>query len=97
MTDLEDIVHGAYAEVPEVIRELFARIPWEQTFTLSNGRTARIVKFFEPKKDNTGSWHFGLDVKLSGGHGPDHLEFIMTHTGGGGSPASFGVHIEVPE
>jgi hypothetical protein len=76
---------GIYAEVGEVITDVFARMPFGQEFTLSNGRKGRIKKFVEPRQRD-GRWEFGFDVVFDEGS-PDHLEFFVKHTGGGGMVA----------
>jgi hypothetical protein len=79
---LNEQMPGIYAEVPEVIREVFARMPYDQGFTLSNGRVGRFKKFVEPRQKD-GRWEFGFDIVFDEGS-PDHLEFFVQHTGGGG-------------
>ena len=63
-------------------------MPIGQKFTLSNGRTGKIVRFYKhPKVSEDGAykdrWCFGFDVHFQEGS-PDHLEFFVYHTGGGG-------------
>lgn len=85
---LNELMPGIYAEVGEVMAEVFARMPFGQEFVLSNGRRGRIKKFIEPYRDpDTGQWKFAFDVVFDEGS-PDHLEFFVNHTGGGGSPGS---------
>src|ERR1700688_3185416 len=79
---LNDQMPGIYGEVGEIIREVFARMPYGQEFTLSNGRVGRIKKFIEPRQ-NDGQWEFAFDVAFDVGS-PDHIEFFVKHTGGGG-------------
>ena len=81
---IEDIMPGLYMEAEEVVREIFKRMPFGEKVTLSNGRTFEIVKFTGPAKDQNGSWCFGVDAKFTDNNGPDHLEFHLQHTGGGG-------------
>lgn len=80
----EDFLPGLYGEVPEILWEIFHRMPFGQTFTLSNGRVGLLKKFVEPRRrDETGMWEFGFDIVFEKGS-PDHLEFFVKHTGGGG-------------
>jgi hypothetical protein len=79
---LNEHIPGIYGEVPEVMREIFARFPFGQEFTLSNGRKGRIKTFVEPSNE-AGTWAFGFDVVFDEGS-PDHLKFWVAHTGGGG-------------
>ena len=80
--DLQDMVPGIYSDVPEVLRELFHRLPFDKPITLANGRTGRFVKLAEPR-ERDGRWEFALDFRFDSGS-PDHLEFYLKHTGGGG-------------
>jgi len=82
---LNEQLPGIYAEVGEVIVEVFSRMPFAQEFILSNGRKGRIRKFVEPRQRD-GRWEFGFDVVFDEGS-PDHLEFFVKHTGGGGMVA----------
>jgi len=79
---LNEHIPGIYAEVGEIIREVFVRMPYGQELTLSNGRVGRIKKFIEPRQ-NEGKWEFAFDVTFDVGS-PDHIEFFVKHTGGGG-------------
>ena len=63
---LNDQMPGIYGEVGEIIREVFARMPYGQEFTLSNGRVGRIKKFIEPRQ-NDGQWEFAFDVAFDVG------------------------------
>lgn len=88
---LEDFAAGVYAEVPEVIQELLARIPYGEKITLSNGRTMTFEKLSgKAKIGEDGNWRFMLDARFEKGPGPDHIEFTVTHTGGGGFVATDG-------
>lgn len=81
---LDDQLPGIYGEVGEIVREVFHRMPFGQEFTLSNGRKGRIKKFVEPRqREEGGRWEFGFDVVFDEGS-PDHIEFFVKHTGGGG-------------
>lgn len=87
LEDATDKLDHMWGDVPEVIREMFHRFPFGETITLSNGRTGRFAKFFEPKVKEDGAtgtgWTFGIDFRFDKGS-PDHFEFITKHTGGGG-------------
>jgi hypothetical protein len=69
----ERILQERDAIVMEVMREVFARLPFGTTFTLSDGSVATLEKFCEPQLcDNEGSQYherpyFGVDVKIEGG------------------------------
>lgn len=81
---LDEHLPGIYGELPEIIREIWSRLPFGQEFTLSNGRRGRFKKFVEPRiHSETGRWECGFDVVFDEGS-PDHLEFFIKHTGGGG-------------
>lgn len=68
----------------EIIKEAFHRMPFNQDLVLSNGRIGRFKTFFEPREKD-GRWEFGFDFKFDDdGRSPDHLEFYVKHTGGGG-------------
>lgn len=79
---LDEHLPGLYGEMPEVIREIWARLPFGTEFTLSNGRKGRFKKFVEPRIRD-GMWECGFDIVFDEGS-PDHLEFFVKHTGGGG-------------
>lgn len=81
--DPTEFVQGLYGEVPEIMHELWSRMPLGQEITLSNGRVCKIVKFIEPRLREGQGWEFGFDVRFEVGS-PDHLEFMVKHTGGGG-------------
>lgn len=72
-----------YGEVPEIMQFLWAIGPWGQEVKLSNGRVGRFKRFVEPR-ERDGRWEYGFDVIFEDGASPDHLEFFMIHTGGGG-------------
>ena len=67
----------------EVLNELFHRIPFGEKFTLSNGKVAVIVPWFEPCEEQD-AIHAGIDVVYEDGSG--HIEFILKQTGWGGRP-----------
>jgi hypothetical protein len=74
----ERILQERDAIVMEVMREVFARLPFGTTFTLSDGSVARLEKYFEPQLcDDAQSQyherpHFGVDVMIEGGK-VDHV------------------------
>lgn len=72
-----------YGEVPEIMQFLWAITPWGQEIALSNGRRGRLKRFVEPR-ERDGRWEYGFDVIFEDGASPDHLEFFVKHTGGGG-------------
>jgi hypothetical protein len=81
---VSDMLPGIYGEVGEIIAEICARMPYGQEIHLSNGRVGRFKKFAPPSIDEeTGRWKFGFDIVFDKGS-PDHLEFYVKHTGGGG-------------
>ncbi len=79
-----DILDRLWGEVPEVIRHLWSMMPIGQEIRLSNGRVGKVVKFIEPRLREGEGWEFGFDVRFDVGS-PDHLEFMVKHTGGGGT------------
>lgn len=83
-TDIDPIAftEGLYGEVPEIVRQLWHMLPLGQEITLSNGRVGKLKPFVEPR-ERDGRWEFGFDVVFEKGS-PDHLEFFLKHTGGGG-------------
>ena len=83
-TDIDPVefTNGLYGEVGEILQEIFHRMPFGQEVTLSNGRVGRIKKFIEPRMRDD-QWEFGFDIVFDVGS-PDHLEFFVKHTGGGG-------------
>ena len=79
---VETLAPGIYAEVEEVMREIYARLPYGEEITLSNGRVFQLKKF-SAVKEHEGRYRFGFDAVFEQGS-PDHLEFYTRHTGGGG-------------
>jgi hypothetical protein len=69
--------------VLEVMREVYARLPYGTAFKLSDGSTGEIAKFSEPEECEDGIFRFGFDVQIQGGK-LDHIEFFVTQTGWGG-------------
>lgn len=65
----------------EAVTELFHRLPWGMEIVLSNGRTATLKKFVEPRLNDDGKEEFGFD--LWGEDACFHLEFMVTRTGWG--------------
>ena len=70
----------------EALQHVFARMPWGETITFSDGRKGQIHPFVEPRwtrsKKTTDLVEGGFDVKfLDGGH----LEFFVHQSGWGGS------------
>jgi hypothetical protein len=76
------------AIVMEVMREVFARLPFGTKFTLSDGSVATLEKFCDPQLcDSEGSQYherpyFGVDVTIEGGK-VDHVEISAFQTGSG--------------
>ncbi len=68
--------------VMEVMQEVYARLPYGQKFSLSDGSTAYIKKFSEPKLRDDGQRGFGFDVQIEGGK-LDHIEFAVRDSGYG--------------
>jgi hypothetical protein len=94
MTDIDnamDVLGRMWGDVPEVMRELWHRLPFDQPIVLANGRTGHFHKFVAPKiRDKShehygGSWCFGVDFVFDDSGSPDHFEFYLHHTGGGGA------------
>lgn len=81
--DPVEFVNGLYGEVPEIMHHLWALMPLGKEIHLSNGRVGKIVKYIEPRLREGHGWEFGFDVRFAIGS-PDHLEFMVRHTGGGG-------------
>ena len=80
-----DILSDFYKEAPDVLKELYHRLPYGQQFKTSSGRPFHFGKFVEPRLDHeTGRWKFGVDAIFDDGKSPDHFEFFVNHTGGGG-------------
>lgn len=73
----------------EVMQEVYARLPYDQEFTLSDGSKCKLKKFVSPcisQKEGhpyEGRPEFGFDVVIEGNK-LDHLEFYCFNTGGGG-------------
>lgn len=74
--------------VMEVMQEVYARLPYGQKFQLSDGSTAYLKKFIEPRicpyenHSFTGSPQLGFDVVLENGK-LDHIEFAVFQSGWG--------------
>jgi hypothetical protein len=72
----------------EVMQEVFARLPYGQKFTLSDGSVAHLEKLSAPELcPNEGSTYFqrpqfGVDVVIEGGK-LDHIEISAFQTGSG--------------
>ena len=72
----------------EVMREVFARLPYGQEFRLSDGSVARLEKLAEPElcrnehSENYERSCFGVDVVMTGGT-LDHGEISAFQTGWG--------------
>lgn len=90
---VQDFIPGAWSEVEEVMREVFARLPYGEPITLSNGREFHLKKFIEPRQDQSGRWMFAFDATFpeAGPGAIDHLEFSVRHSGGGGALVSPGI------
>lgn len=87
LDDIENILEAQRAQIDPIVmecmKEIFHHIPKAHKFTLSNGKEADIQTFYEPK-NNDGDYSFGIDVKIKD-FPVDHIEFIMSKTGQGGS------------
>ena len=80
MKTIDDNFKHLYRELPEVMQKLWELMPIGEKIILSTGREGVIKKFYAPDgEDNS----FGFDVVFEKGS-PDHLEFVLKHTGGGG-------------
>lgn len=86
---VEGFMPGAWSEVSEVMREVFARLPYGERIRLSNGREFELKKFVEPRWNDEGRWEFGFDAVFPDANPGeiDHLEFFTRHSGGGGALA----------
>ncbi len=85
MSNMDDPIkftERLYGEVPEIMQHIWSLLPIGQEIVLSNGRVGRIKAFVEPR-ERDGRWELGFDVTFAQGS-PDHLEFFLKHTGGGG-------------
>ena len=78
-----EFVESLYGEVSEIMEELWALHPWDKEIKLSNGR-AGVIKPFVTPRERDGRWEFGFDIIFTDGSSPDHLEFFVRNTGGGG-------------
>jgi hypothetical protein len=87
----EALLHGLDARdtiALEVMREVFARLPYGQEFRLSDGSVARLEKLFDPElcanqhSENYERPWFGVDVVIEGGM-LDHVEICAFQTGWG--------------
>ena len=93
----EQILDARDAIVMEVMREVFARLPFGKEFRLSDGSVARLEKLCEPQlcrnehSENFERPYFGVDVTIEGGK-VDHVEISAFQTGSGMvlDPAEFG-------
>jgi len=85
---LEKLVDARDAIAMEVMREVFARLPYGQKFTLSDGSVGYLSKLSEPQLcANQSSYYFerpqfGVDVVIEGGK-VDHIEISAFQTGSG--------------
>jgi hypothetical protein len=82
MKTIDDNFKHLYRELPEIMQKLWELMPIGKEIALSNGRVGIIKKFYEPTEEE-GQLSFGFDVVFEKGS-PDHLEFVLKHTGGGG-------------
>jgi hypothetical protein len=85
---LEKLVDARDDIAMEVMREVFARLPFGQRFTLSDGSVAYLSKLSEPElctdqsSDHYQRPNFGFDVVIEGGK-LDHVEIYAFQTGSG--------------
>ncbi len=85
---VEKLVDARDAIALEVMKEVFARLPYGQQFTLSDGSVARLEKLSEPElcpNENSDYFQrpqFGVDVVIEGGT-LDHIEISAFQTGSG--------------
>jgi hypothetical protein len=90
---LEKLVEARDDMALEVMREVFARLPYGQKFTLSDGSVAYLRKLSEPElcanpsSDFYQRPQFGFDVVIEGGK-LDHVEIYAFQTGSGMAIAS---------
>ena len=88
MGGVEGLVDARDAIALEVMQEIFARLPYGQKFTLSDGSIAHLSKLSEPELCPNESSHyfqrpqFGVDVVIEGGQ-VDHIEISAFQTGSG--------------
>ena len=84
----ERILEERDAVIMEVMREVFARLPFGKEFKLSDGSVARLEKFSEPAlcDDEQSHYHerpyFGVDVKIDGGK-VDYVGILAFQTDSG--------------
>lgn len=84
MTNIENLLEEYTRQVNkismEVMQEIYARLPYDSSFTLSDGSVCKLKKFVAPKicKQEGHQYYdmpyFGFDVIIEGGK-LDHLEF----------------------
>ena len=85
---LEKLVDERDAIAMEVMQQVFARLPYGQKFTLSDGSVAHLEKLSAPELcPDEGSHYyqrptFGVDVVIEGGK-LDHIEISAFQTGAG--------------
>jgi hypothetical protein len=85
---LEELMDARDAVAMEVMREVFARLPYGQKFTLSDGSVAHLEKLAAPelcpneRSDYFQRPHFGVDVVIEGGK-LDHIEITAFQSGSG--------------
>ena len=89
---VQSFIPGAWSEVEDVMREVFARLPYGESIKLSNGREFHLKKFIEPRIGSEGRWMFGFDAVFPDAQPGtmDHFEFVVRHSGGGGSVGAAG-------
>ena len=88
---LEEAAARTLTVEEEAIREVFARMPWGQKFTLASGQEVEIRRFVKPRESEDGGWEFGFDVACPS----FHIEFMVYRTGWGRDVSALG--IEVPD
>jgi len=66
--------------VMEIMQEIYARMPWNQSIQLSNGKSFFLKKFIEPRfNPENETCEFGFDAKFTDESG--HIEFNVTKSG----------------
>lgn len=64
----------------EVMEHLFQALLQTPSFRLKDGLQANVTPYFEPRVDDDGEVHCGIDVNFSDG---SQLEFTLANTGWG--------------
>lgn len=82
--DVQRLIDEAKGETrepaKEVLERLFEGLLQVSSFRLKDGLQANVMPYFEPRVDDDGQYHCGIDVNFSDG---SQLEFTVTNTGWG--------------